>query len=86
MSVVPTRVLLGVVAANFDGVDHLYDDLAVLCDSTVYLLKGVGDGTFSDFQHVQCLHRKIQLWEFRHRRRADQQLPQLCRPGDQQRG
>ena len=40
---------VGVVAANFDGIDHAFDDLAVLCDSTVYLLKGVGDGTFSTF-------------------------------------
>jgi hypothetical protein len=40
---------VGVVAANLDGVDHSCDDLAVLCDSTVYLLKGVGDGTFSTF-------------------------------------
>jgi len=37
----------GVVAADFD--DDLNDDLAVVCDSTVYLLKSVGDGTFSTF-------------------------------------
>jgi len=37
---------VGVVAADFNG--DLLDDLAVLCDSTVYLLKSVGDGTFSD--------------------------------------
>jgi hypothetical protein len=42
---------VGVVAANIDGVDHSYDDLAVLCDSSVYLLKGVGDGTFTTFSN-----------------------------------
>jgi hypothetical protein len=38
---------VGVVAAHLDA--DLYDDLAVLCDSTVYLLRSVGDGTFSAF-------------------------------------
>jgi hypothetical protein len=45
----PDSNAAGVVAANFDGIEHAFDDLAVLCDSTVYLLKGVGDGTFSTF-------------------------------------
>jgi hypothetical protein len=45
----PDSNAAGVVAANFDGIEHSFDDLAVLCDSTVYLLKGVGDGTFSTF-------------------------------------
>lgn len=38
---------VGVVAAYLDA--DSYEDLAVLCDSTVYLLRSVGDGTFSPF-------------------------------------
>jgi hypothetical protein len=38
---------VGVVAARLD--DDLYDDLAVLCDGSVHLLRSVGDGTFSPF-------------------------------------
>ncbi len=38
---------VGVVAARLN--DDLYDDLAVLCDGTVHLLRSVGDGTFSPF-------------------------------------
>jgi hypothetical protein len=38
---------VGVLAAHLD--DDLYDDLAVLCDGSVYLLKSTGNGTFSAF-------------------------------------
>jgi hypothetical protein len=37
----------GLVAGDLDN--DLLDDLAVVCDRTVYLLKSVGDGTFSPF-------------------------------------